>query len=116
MSSVGERMSDGSKRPDARSVAAWLCIFHVHTRRDNDMRARVQRWGHSLALRIPKPLAAEVGLKDNSPVELSLCEGKLIITPSAEPAVGLDDLLAKVTKRNHHGEIDTGPARGAEVW
>ncbi len=80
------------------------------------MTSRVQKWGNSLALRIPKPLAAEVGLKDNSPVELSLCEGKLIITPSAQPTVSLDDLLAKVTKKNLHGEVDTGPARGAEVW
>ncbi len=80
------------------------------------MTSRVQKWGNSLALRIPKPLAAEVGLKDNSPVELSLCEGKLIITPSAQSTVSLDDLLAKVTKKNLHSEVDTGPARGAEVW
>jgi antitoxin MazE len=80
------------------------------------MTSRVQKWGNSLALRIPKPLAAEVGLKDNSPVELSLCEGKLIVTPSAKPTTSLDDLLAKVTKKNLHGEVDTGPARGAEVW
>ncbi len=80
------------------------------------MTSRVQKWGNSLALRIPRPLAAEVGLKDNSPVELSLCEGKLIITPSAQPTVSLDDLLAKVTKKNLHDEVDTGPASGAEVW
>jgi len=80
------------------------------------MTSRVQKWGNSLALRIPKPLAAEVGLQDNSPVELTLCEGKLIITPSAQPTESLDDLLAKVTKENLHGEVDTGPARGAEAW
>ena len=80
------------------------------------MTTRVQKWGNSLALRIPKPLAAEVGLKDNSPVELTLCKGKLIITPSARPAASLDDLLAKVTKKNLRGEVNTGPARGAQVW
>jgi len=80
------------------------------------MTSRVQKWGNSLALRIPKPLATEAGLKDNSPVELSLCEGKLVITPSVKPAASLDDLLAKVTKRNLHGEVDAGPARGREVW
>jgi antitoxin MazE len=80
------------------------------------MTSRVQKWGNSLALRIPKPLAAEVGLQDNSPVELSLCEGKLIVTPAAKSTVRLDDLLAKVTKRNLHGEVNTGPARRAEAW
>jgi antitoxin MazE len=116
MDGIGERMSEGSKQPDARSVAAWLYFFNVHTLRDNDMRTRVQTWGNSLALQIPKPLAAEVGLKDNSPVELSLCEGKLIIAPSTEPTVSLDGLLAKVTKKNLHREVDTGRARRAEVW
>lgn len=55
-------------------------------------------------------------MKDNSPVELSLCEGKLVITLSTKPTAGLADLLAKVTQENLHGEVDTGPARGAEVW
>ncbi len=80
------------------------------------MTSRVQKWGNSLALRIPKPLAAEVGLQDNSPVELSLCEGKLVISPVAKTDVNLDDLLAKITKKNLHGEVDTGPARGTEAW
>jgi antitoxin component of MazEF toxin-antitoxin module len=30
--------------------------------------------------------------------------------------VSLDDLLAKVTRKNLHREVDTGPARGGEVW
>ena len=80
------------------------------------MTSRVQKWGNGLALRIPKPLAAEIGLKDNSPVELTLCEGKLIISPSVRPAASLDDLLAKVTKMNLHSEVSTGRARGAGVW
>lgn len=80
------------------------------------MTTRVQKWGNSLALRIPKPLAIEAGLKDGSPVELSLQEGKLIIAPVIKSSVSLDDLLAKVTKKNLHGEVDTGPALGREVW
>jgi antitoxin MazE len=80
------------------------------------MTSRVQKWGNSLALRIPKPLAAEAGLTNNSPVELCLCEGKLIVTPSAKPTVNLADLLAKVTKKNLHREVDTGPAMGGEAW
>jgi len=80
------------------------------------MTTRIQKWGNSLALRIPKPLAIEAGLKNDSAVELSLQEGKLVITPAAEPTVRLDDLLAKVTRKNLYGEVDTGPARGREVW
>ena len=80
------------------------------------METRVKMWGNSLALRIPKPLAAEVGLEDNSPVELAIVDGKLIIVPVTEPRYNLADLLAQVTEENLHREIDTGPAVGNEIW
>ena len=80
------------------------------------METRVQKWGNSLALRIPKPLASELGLKNNSPVELSLVEGKLLISPSAQQGLTLKSLLAQVTEENLHREVDTGPAVGGEAW
>ena len=80
------------------------------------MRTRVQKWGNCLALRIPKSFATEVGLQRETSVELSLADGKLVITPVTEPKLNLKQLLAKVTKENLHHEVDTGPARGNETW
>jgi antitoxin MazE len=80
------------------------------------MRTRVQKWGNSLALRIPKSFADEVGLQRETSVEVSLANGKLLVTPIAKSKVGLKQLLAKVTKDNIHHEIDTGPAMGNETW
>ncbi|NOZ21814.1 MAG: AbrB/MazE/SpoVT family DNA-binding domain-containing protein [Planctomycetes bacterium] len=80
------------------------------------MDTRIKKWGNSLAVRIPKPLAAEIGLEQDSAVEVSLEKGRLVITPERRPAPTLNDLLAKVTKDNLHGEIDTGPAVGKEEW
>ena len=80
------------------------------------MRTRVQKWGNSLALRIPKSFAIEVGLERETSVEVSLADGKLVITPVAKPKLNLKQLLAKVTKENLHHEVDTGPARGNETW
>ena len=80
------------------------------------MRTRVQKWGNSLALRIPKAFATEIGLQRNSPVEVSLVNGQLVIVPVVEPVLTLEYLLAQVTEHNLHGEIDTGPAVGKEVW
>jgi len=77
---------------------------------------RVQKWGNSLALRIPKPFATEVGLEPDSFVELTLVNGKLVITPITKPALTLEQLLAQVNEHNLHSEIDTGPAVGNEVW
>ena len=80
------------------------------------MKTRVKKWGNSLALRIPKSLAVEVGLEDSSPIDLSLMDGRLVITPVVEPELSLATLLAQVTEENLHGEVDTGPAVGGEVW
>jgi len=80
------------------------------------MRARVQKWGNSLALRIPKSFAAEVGLQKESSVDIALADGKLVIRPVAEPKLTLKQLLARVTKGNLHHEVDTGPAVGKEAW
>jgi antitoxin MazE len=80
------------------------------------METRVQKWGNSLALRIPKPLADEIGLKDNSSVQLSLHNQQLIIIPMLKPAFSLEALLAQVTEANRHGEVSTGPAIGGEAW
>jgi antitoxin MazE len=80
------------------------------------METHIRKWGNSLALRIPKPLATEVGLEEDSLVELSLVEDKLVITPLPEPEVQLADLLAEVTEGNLHTEVETGPAVGREAW
>ncbi|OGO58926.1 MAG: multidrug transporter MatE [Chloroflexi bacterium RBG_19FT_COMBO_47_15] len=80
------------------------------------MRSRVQKWGNSLALRIPKSFATEVGLHRETSVEISLADGKLIIAPVAKPKLTLKQLLSKVTEENLHHEVDTGPAVGNETW
>ena len=80
------------------------------------MRTRVQKWGNSLALRIPKSFAEEAGLKNSSPVDVSLVDGRLVIAPVRKPKWTLNELLAQVTPDNLHGEVDTGPAMGNESW
>jgi len=80
------------------------------------MKTRVQKWGNSLALRIPKSFATEVGLQRETSVEISLANGKLVITPVAKPKPTLKQLLAKVTKENLHREVNTGSAIGDETW
>jgi antitoxin MazE len=78
------------------------------------MKTQVQRWGNSLAVRIPKVFASQMGVSENTTVELDLVDGVLILRPNTAPT--LDELLADITEDNLHGEVDTGPAVGAEVW
>ena len=59
------------------------------------MRAKVQKWGNSLGIRIPKALAQEVGLETDSEVDLAALDGKLVISPVASGALSLRHLLSK---------------------
>jgi antitoxin MazE len=80
------------------------------------MRTKVQKWGNSLAVRIPKPFAQEIGLEADSAVEVSLEEGKLVLARVETISVSLEELLEGVTPENLHQEIDIGPAVGDEAW
>lgn len=79
------------------------------------MRVRVRKWGNSLALRIPKPFAAEARLGPGAAVELTVHDGRLVASPLARPFT-LRALLARVRADNLHGELDLGPAAGREGW
>jgi antitoxin MazE len=79
------------------------------------MRTRVQKWGNSLAVRIPKPFAEGAGLRPSTEVEVSLEKGELRLAP-VRPRWRLDHLLSKVTKRNVHAEVGSGPIAGREIW
>jgi antitoxin MazE len=80
------------------------------------VRTRVRRWGNSLAVRIPKGFAQEVGLVEGGTVGMRLEEGRLVLEPLAEQGPTLDELLEGVTDANRHGEAETGPAVGGEAW
>lgn len=80
------------------------------------MQTRVQKWGNSLALRIPKSFATEAGLRENAAVDLSVADGKLVVQARPEEPLRLADLLAEVTAENLHHESDSGPAVGKEIW
>jgi antitoxin MazE len=80
------------------------------------MKTKVQKWDNSLALRIPKSFATEAGLSEATPVEISLVDRKLIVQPLNPETVDLDDLLRQVTDDNRHGEWNSGPAVGREIW
>ena len=80
------------------------------------MKTRVQKWGNSLALCIPKSFANEVGLLNDSSVEISMTKGKLVVVPLEKPGVTLKKLLAQITENNIHHEVNSGSAVGNEAW
>ena len=80
------------------------------------MRTNIKKWGNSLALRIPKSFAQEVGVACNMSVDMQVEDGKLIVVPLKYAQITLERLLEQITEDNIHGEVDTGTAIGNEVW
>lgn len=66
------------------------------------MKIRVQKWGNSLGVRIPRSFAEEMNFEDGSPAEMSLEDGAIVIKPDRDKVWDLDALLAGVTDDNLH--------------
>lgn len=86
----------------------------VYTMYHSGMRLRLHKWGNSLALRIPKMFAVQLGLGSEQEVEVSLDEHRLIL--SSAPGLRLHDLVTKITPDNRHEETEWGIPAGKEVW
>ncbi len=79
------------------------------------MRVTVQKWGTSLALRIPKAFASQTKIRENKFVDLTLEGGRIFIEPSKDKLT-LKDLVDKIDESNLHGEFDFGEPVGNEKW
>lgn len=80
------------------------------------MKAKIQMWGNSLALRIPKPFAKQVKIYEGANVDISIESEKIVISSAQEMDYSLDELLSKIDKNNIHDEISYGPPMGKEIW
>jgi antitoxin MazE len=80
------------------------------------VRIRVQKWGNSLAVRIPRSFARDTALNEGTEVELELEDGRLVITPVGDQEYDLSALLDRVTPETLHGEVDTGARDGKVSW
>ncbi|MEO8287496.1 MAG: AbrB/MazE/SpoVT family DNA-binding domain-containing protein [Chloroflexota bacterium] len=79
------------------------------------MSQTISKWGNSLAYRIPKPFADELGWTEDTAVTARVVDGHLLIEAVVGPEYTLDELLAGIKPENIHGETGTGPAVGNEA-
>ena len=78
------------------------------------MTSRVQKWGNSLGLRIPKAFVLEAGLAPGTEVSLTVQDGRLVIAPIARDRFALDALIAEITPANLHGSAWDDQLAGKE--
>lgn len=79
------------------------------------MEAKIRTWGNSLALRIPRDYAQNLQLEEGSTVDLQMVGNELVIRPKRQRP-SLSYLLEGVTPELIGGEVNWGPAQGAEEW
>ncbi|MBI3189887.1 MAG: AbrB/MazE/SpoVT family DNA-binding domain-containing protein [Ignavibacteriales bacterium] len=80
------------------------------------MRIKIQKWGNSLALRIPKAFAFQSRIRQDEYVILTLENNKIIVEPTEEKKYSLEELISGIKKSNLHNEIDSGKRVGVELW
>ncbi len=80
------------------------------------MKAKIQKWGNSLAVRIPKSFAVQTKIEQDSIVDLTLVGGKIIVEPEKKkPRFSLEELLSEISEENIHSETDWGKPAGREI-
>ena len=80
------------------------------------VQTKIQKWGNSLGLRIPRSFAAEVQVGEGSTVDITLEQGCLRVRPVRNRKYLLSELVEGIRPRNRHADIPTGPAVGREIW
>jgi antitoxin MazE len=80
------------------------------------MKTLVQRWGNSLAVRIPKAFAEEISVREGDEVEMTIARGRLVVVPRPAPEYDLGDLIKGIHQNNLHKEVLVGDRRGREAF
>lgn len=76
-------------------------------------RSHVSKWGSSLAVRIPKPIAEQWGVHEGSAIEI-LSHGDEVVL--RKRTYDLADLVSQMNPENQHPEQDWGESQGDEAW
>jgi len=85
----------------------------------SNMKVEFLKWGNSLALRVPKAFAEEIGAVAGKPAEMTAENGTLVVKVAKRRRrrrYNLENLINGITEENRHPEVDWGPPVGNEVW
>ena len=79
------------------------------------MKIKIQKWGHSLAIRIPSSYAKDAGITDGTVADIKVLNETIIVKPMKKE-YELDDLILGIKRSNLHTETDSGASTGNESW
>jgi antitoxin MazE len=79
------------------------------------MKTKIQKWGNSLGVRLPKNITEQKSLRAGLSVSVILKNDQIVIEPDTIET-SLDSLLSKISPANCHDESDWSAAQGNEIW
>jgi antitoxin MazE len=80
------------------------------------MTTKIQKWGNSLAMRLPKELTENLNWYEGAIVGFEQLGDKMIIT-SSRPKYTVEQMLNGITKKNRHKSLwPNDKPRGKEIW
>ena len=80
------------------------------------METTIQKWGNSLAVRVPRSMAQKLALRVGSTVAMREEKKTIIIRAAPKTRKSLKALIAMIRPENMHEEMDWGKPAGKEIW
>lgn len=78
------------------------------------MKTKAQKWGNSLAVRVPKGIVEQSGIREGDVLNIEVADESIVLIPQRR-GYRLESLLKEIRKDNLHDEADFGAPRGREM-
>jgi antitoxin MazE len=75
--------------------------------------AQIAKWGNSLAVRIPKPVAEQAGVREGDPIVIEAKKGHIMLRRK-ERTPTLREMVAQIAAENRYPEVQSGREQGKE--
>lgn len=80
------------------------------------MQTKVQKWGNSYAVRLPRAVVRDSGLREGEPLEIEASGRQIRLRRASRKGYRLEELVRGIRKANRHEEADFGTPQGREAW
>ena len=80
------------------------------------MESRLQKWGNSDGVRIPKAFLQSLNLKTNDNIIIEQVDDKIVISKCNKDKISLKELFDEYHGKNMAKEFEWDDARGREIW
>jgi antitoxin MazE len=91
----------------------WYILRITGDERGHMPTAQIVKWGNSLAVRIPKPVAEEAGVREGDPIVIEAAAGEISLRRKQRTPT-LKELVAQITPENRYEATPAGAERGKE--